>query len=278
MLSYEEMQYVAAFARCGTLTQVAEEFNISQPTITRAMKKAEEVFGIPLFDRTRNSIALNDNGKVAADEIERLLHQTDEMLKRVRAYDRQNRTIMIGTAAAVELPNLIRKVSDAFPEKSITTELRLPEQLVTGLFDNTYQLIILPYEPEDERLFYKKTGEEHLMFYLPEDHPLAREKSLHLADLNGENLLLFSDIGFWSNLVREKMPASRFLVQSDRYSFTELMLNSVLPCFVTDLSIQGQDPKVTHRIAVPIEDPEVNVTYYLACRKSESSAFRKVFA
>ena len=83
MLTYEDMQYFAAFARCGTLTQVAEEYNISQPTITRAMKKAEDVFGVPLFDRTRNSISLNDNGRVAADEIERLLHQSDEMIKRV---------------------------------------------------------------------------------------------------------------------------------------------------------------------------------------------------
>ena len=35
MLSYEEMQYLTAFAECSTLTEVAEKYNISQPTITR---------------------------------------------------------------------------------------------------------------------------------------------------------------------------------------------------------------------------------------------------
>ena len=278
MLTYEDMQYFAAFARCGTLTQVAEEYNISQPTITRAMKKAEDVFGVPLFDRTRNSISLNDNGRVAADEIERLLHQSDEMIKHVRSYDRQNRTIMIGTSAAVELPDLIRKVQMAFPEKAITTELRLPEQLLEGLFGGTYQLIILPGKPDDTRLYSKRSSEEHLMFYLPKDHPFAGRKSLHLVDLNGQNMLLFSDIGFWAKIVREKMPDSRFLVQSDRYSFQELMLNSVLPCFVTDLTMNSAERKDDNRVAVPIEDPEVNVTYYLVCKRSEEPSFRKVFA
>lgn len=95
MLNYEEMQYFASFAETGTLSGVAEQFHISQPTITRAMKKAENEFGVPLFDRTKNSISLNDNGVYAAQEISILLKQTDETLRRVRAYDRANRTISI---------------------------------------------------------------------------------------------------------------------------------------------------------------------------------------
>ena len=111
MLTYEEFQYFAAFARYGTLTEVAEKFMISQPTITRAMKKAEETFGVPLFNRTKNSISLNENGKMAAEEIRLLLKQTDEMIDRVRAYDRASRTITIGTSAALELPGLIGRLS-----------------------------------------------------------------------------------------------------------------------------------------------------------------------
>lgn len=34
MITYEEMKYLVAFADIGTLSEVAEQFNISQPTIT----------------------------------------------------------------------------------------------------------------------------------------------------------------------------------------------------------------------------------------------------
>lgn len=286
MLSYEEMEYVSAFAEYGTLTEVAEKYHISQPTITRTMKKAEEVFDVPLFDRTRNSIHLNQNGRIAAQEITILLRQTDQMITRVRAYDRANRTISIGSAAAVQLPELVGKLSRAFPDKTISTEMKLPEELLSGLLRHIYQLIVLPFDPSErsrkeetgEELFARKIGEEHLMFLLPEQHPLASRKSLRFADLNGENFLLFSEIGFWSEMVHEKMPDSRFLVQTERYSFQELVANSVLPCFFTELALSpDEDPSAYGRVSIPIEDPEANVSYYLTCRKEDRRRYAALF-
>jgi DNA-binding transcriptional LysR family regulator len=273
MLTYEEMQYFVAFAQDGTLTKVAEQFTISQPTITRAMKKAEETFGVPLFDRTKNSISLNECGKLAARELSILLKQTDDVLFRVRAYDKANRTIAIGSAAAVEIPGLIQALTRRFPEKSISTELKMPDELIQGLEQNTYQLIILPYVPESNSYSVRKIGEEHLMFLLPKSHKYAHRKSLSLAEMNGENLLLYSEIGFWADLVRKAMPDSRFLVQNERYSFSELIENSILPCFVTDLT----NTQYKDRVAVPISDEAVNVTYYLVCKKSMRREYAAVF-
>lgn len=130
MLSYEEMQYYIAFAKTGTLSDVAEQYHISQPTITRAMKKAEVVFGVPLFERTENSIRLNDSDALAAEEISLILKRIDEMVGKVRAYDRANRTISIGSGAAVQLPELVRRLAEAYPEKPITTELKKPPELL----------------------------------------------------------------------------------------------------------------------------------------------------
>lgn len=276
MLTYEEMQYFAAFAESGTLTNVAEKFSISQPTITRAMKKAEEVFDVPLFNRTKNSIHLNENGRLAAREIAVLLRQTDQMIDRIRAYDRANRTISIGTAAALPLPGLVSRASSAFPDKPISTEMQIPDVLVDGLEKNRYQFIVLPYKPDEGRYLSRKVGEEHLFFLLPKNHRFARRKSLTLSEMNGENMLLFTDIGFWGEIVRKKMPDSRFLLQSERYSFEELIVNSVLPCFSTDIGMKGHG-SYDNRRAVPISDPEVNVSYYLVCKKENRKEFAAFF-
>jgi DNA-binding transcriptional LysR family regulator len=283
MLTYEEMQYFSAFAECGTLTQVAERFCISQPTITRAMKKAEDVFGVPLFDRTKNRISLNDCGRMAANEVTLLLKQTDDAIARVKAYDRATRTISIGSAAAVELPVLVHSLSTSYPDKAISTELAKPGRLLAGLEDGTYQLIIMPWDPaaDDDaggtsKYYTKKIEEEHLLFLLPDDHPYADRDELSLADMNGENFLLYSEIGFWEDIVRRKMPDSRFLMQNERYSFDELITNSVLPCFSSSLVAENQ-PHIKSRVYIPITDPEVNVTYYLVCRSSAKKEYSMVF-
>ncbi len=276
MLNYEEMQYFASFAETGTLSGVAEQFHISQPTITRAMKKAENEFGVPLFDRTKNSISLNDNGVYAAQEISILLKQTDETLRRVRAYDRANRTISIGSGAAVNLPELIQKLTENYPDKAIASELKKPPELLDGLDKNVYQLIILPFKPDNPDYRSLKIGEEHLMFLLPKNHRFARRKSLSLSELNGENMLLFSEIGFWADIVSRKMPDSRFLVQTERYSFEELIANSILPCFTSDLVVNGREELLGRR-AVTIDDPEVNVSYYLVCKKETAREYSVLF-
>lgn len=272
MLNYEEMRYIAAFAETGTLSGTAERYHISQPTLTRVMKKAEAEFGVPLFDRTKNSIKFNDNGLAAAGEISQILKQTDEMISRVRAYDKANRTISIGTGAAVQLPELVRCLTGAYPEKSISMELKKPPELLDGLEKNIYQLIILPFRPEKHSYWHEKIGEEHLMFLLPEKHPLAGRESLSLSDLNGENMLLFYDIGFWADVVKNKMPDSKFLVQNERYSFEELVANSILPCFTSDLVMDAKQI-YEGRIAIPITDPEVNVSYYLAGKTENKKYF-----
>lgn len=276
MLTYEEMQYFAEFYDSGTLSGVAEKFRISQSTITRAMKKAEESFGVPLFERTKNSIRLNENGILATRKTVYILKSIDEMISVVREYDRTNRTISIGSAAAVPLPELVQRITRAYPEKPISTELKKPQELLNGLEKNIYQLIILPFLPDKSALSCVKIGEEHLMFLLPENHKFAKRQSISLSDMNGENLLLFSDIGFWADIVKQKMPDSQFLVQNERYSFEELIANSVLPCFTSDLVLR-ENRYYAGRVSVPIDDEEVNVSYYLGVKKENRKDYPTLF-
>ena len=94
--------------------------------------------------------------------------------------------------------------------------------------------------------------------------------------MNGENMILMNDIGFW-NFVREKMPDSRFLTQSDSFSFNELVRASSPPSFTTDLAKKYLKTEFT-RIEVPVSDPEASVTYYLVCRQESAKEFHVLFS
>lgn len=107
--------------------------------------------------------------------------------------------------------------------------------------------------------------EEHLAIYVPKNHDLAKYKSVTCDMINGFNCLLFSEIGFWNEICHRKMPASKFLVQTNEFEFLELIRESSLPCFITDLVADSEHP-LENRIAVPTTDDEVNVTYYSICR------------
>ena len=65
MLNLLELAQFVAFAECGTLSKAAEQLHISQPTLTRTMRHVEDAFGVPLFHRSKNHLALNQTGEIA---------------------------------------------------------------------------------------------------------------------------------------------------------------------------------------------------------------------
>ena len=75
MIEIYLLEQLEAFARCGTLSGAAEELHLSQPALTRSMKKLEEEIGAPLFERTKNRMALNENGQAAAEYADRILRE-----------------------------------------------------------------------------------------------------------------------------------------------------------------------------------------------------------
>lgn len=115
------------------------------------------------------------------------------------------------------------------------------------------------------------------MFALPKGHRFARRKSLSLAEMNGENMLLMSDIGFWHFIRTQKMPDSRFLIQNDRFSFNELVEASSLAAFTSDLA-DRTIPVAKDRIRVPVSDPEAVADYYLICRRKHRSRYAALFS
>ena len=63
MIELYELRQFAAFAECGTLSEAAEKLHLSQPALSRNMKKLEEDLGVPLFVCRKNKLEFNENGQ-----------------------------------------------------------------------------------------------------------------------------------------------------------------------------------------------------------------------
>lgn len=264
MLDLLELQQFVSFADCGTLSKAAELLHISQPTITRTMKHVEDAFGVPLFIRGKNKISLNETGEKAVTYARALLTDADEAVRQVQAFDRSLRTIVVESCAPAPfwslLPMLSSEQSGMTISSSINTEAEILKHTLSGACD----IGILPYYAELETISCVPYLQESLSLSVLPAHALSAKESLTFSDMNGFNFLLRSKIGFWDSLCREKMPASKFLVQTDDFAFDELVRESSLPCFTTDLAIsKGIGAPPSGRILIPITDPEANVTYHL---------------
>lgn len=277
MLNLLELEQLAAFADCETLSKAAEKLNISQPTITRTMQHLEDEFGVPLFERTKNHIALNETGWKAVVHAKQLLKDAREAVEDVRAFERSLHTITVSSCAPAPLWRLLPALSDAFPDMTISSAIKNNEAVMDDLKAGECQLAVLSEEfitgvhvsgahvPEahiSEEYTSMPFMKENLAVCVPPTHELAGKKEVSFKELNGYNFLLGIRLGFWDDMCRQKMPASRFLVQTDQFTMQELIRESTLPCFVTDVATYDRDV-YRDRITIPITDREAKVTFYI---------------
>lgn len=275
-MELHQLEQLAAFARYGTLSKAAEALHLSQPTLTRSMQKLEEEFGVTLFRRSKNRLAFHENGKLAAEYAQKILDQTKDMVNLVRAFDRANRTLSFGSCAPMPAVFLAQNAAGLYPDMAVSTEMGDSEALLKGLREGRYQAVILPFRPEGADLHTKAFGTETLFFALPPEHRFAGREGVFMGELDGENILLISEIGFWHGIYKEKMPHSRALLQNERFAFEELVQSSVLPSFVTDVTMRLQGVPGNRKI-VPILDAEASAEYYAACMKADKKKFGGLF-
>ncbi len=269
------LEQLDAVARHGTLLAASEELHITRPSMSRAMKKLEDLIGVELFEHKGNRLVLNDYGRIAADAARRILDSQEEMVTRIRMLERSRRTILLGSCAPGPLFELPSLLSSLYPDRTISTEVRSEVALLKGLEQRVYQLVILVHKPDDPSLCAHPCGSEHLYFSLPKDHRLAGEKAVRLTDMDGESFLMASEVGVW-DAVHQLIPNARYLRQGDIGSLREVVRSSVMPSFVTDLTLRlyGLDDR---RVAVPISDPEARMTYWCCCRKEDEKRYLRWF-
>lgn len=276
MIELYQLEHLLAIASHGTMTKAAQELHLSQSALSRSVQRMEEDLKVTLFQRQKNRITLNPNGELAVEYARKVLAQMDELVARVRAFDRSSHTISVGSCAPAPLWEISPLLSSLYPGMTIASDLKDPDQLRQGLSDGTYQIIVLPFKIEAPDLFTQEYGTERLFFSLPPGHPMSDRKELYFRDLDGETMLLYSHIGFWHQLHLAKMPSTRFLMQDERFTFNELVKSSALPSFISDIVIK-RDGMPPNRVVIPIADPEATVTYYCMCRLEEQKVLAGFF-
>ena len=261
MFELVQLKQLLAIAKYDTLSKASEELLISQPALSRSMQRLEDELQVPLFNRQKNKITFNENGKIALDYAKRVLDICNEMTNHLQTLEKSRHTISIGSCAPAPMWDLADKISKKFPNKTIQSEIKPIEELIKGLLDDKYQVIIANKKLDLPNVKYDEFCHEQLYITLPSTHPLSNKKTVSFDDINGQSLLILSKIGFWFDICKENMPDSMFLEQKELSALNELRKSSDLPSFVTNLTAHMCDNE--NRVLIPFSNKEVNITFYL---------------
>ena len=194
------------------------------------------------------------------------------MVNRVRALDRSSRMLAMGMISPGPMLELNPLLASLYPDMTIATELRTEEELLEGLNQGIYQMIILNHKLEDDGLSCHPCGTERLFFAVPLEHRIAGMAESSFKDMDGESFLMASEVGYWDHIVRQQMSNAHFLLQNGLEALHEIVRASSLPHFATDLTLRlyGRNPQ---RAYVSISDDAAVEHFYCYCRKEDEKKY-----
>lgn len=186
-----QVRYFIALAEVLNFTRAAERCNVTQPSLTRAIRQLEDELGGPLFHRERNNTHLTDLGRTMQPFLAQISANMQAAKSRARDMLQLKRASLdVGlmcTIGPTKLVDLIGGFRRRYPD----VELRLrdgrgqalQDALVTGEID--VAVLGLP-EGLDERLNPVPLFREDFMITFAPGHRFAAMREVPAAELSGE--------------------------------------------------------------------------------------------
>jgi len=197
------LRYFAAVAEEGNLTRAAERLFVSQPALTKQIRRLENQLGLRLFTRSRAGMTLTAAGQALAGATPALLAGFDQALREAKAAaSRAARVLRVGFLAGAA-NEATQEIIAAFGQRrpGWRVEMRAAPWtdptagLASG--DVDVALLRLPF-PGQDRVRTEVLFAEPRWVALPAGHPLAGRDQICFRDLWDEPFVAApAETGWW---------------------------------------------------------------------------------
>lgn len=191
-MELRHLRYFVAVAQALNFTRAAEKLHTSQPSLSSQIRDLENCVGVPLLVRDKRKVALTAAGECFLQDALAILEQAENAKLRARKIVQEDRQLTIGFVPSAEV-NLLPKVLPMFRLRQPDTLIELVSLITTQQEEKIRRgeldvgLMRHPvYSPEID---YLELFDEPLVVVLPVDHPLAHEKEITAAQLDGVNFV-----------------------------------------------------------------------------------------
>jgi DNA-binding transcriptional LysR family regulator len=219
-MDLRHLRYFLAVAEELHFGRAALRLHMAQPPLSQQIRRLEEEIGYPLFLRSSRSVKLTPAGKSLVDRARRTLHKVDEDLEAVRSVARGEVGVLkvgfVGSAMLTRLPSVLDKYRRLYSRVQLHLNELHTSQLIDALRDGSADVALARDAGPAEDLHVEPAFIEPFVVVVPRRHPLAKLKSIPIAQLKDEPFVFFprsagnhaweraiAALGFHPNIVQE---------------------------------------------------------------------------
>ncbi|GHH72509.1 hypothetical protein GCM10018793_09660 [Streptomyces sulfonofaciens] len=246
----EQLEYIEAVTRLGSLRRAAEALHLSQPALSETVRNLERELGVTILDRRRSGARISTEGRELLPHIVGVLEAVDRLRRVADEQHHTSRMIRLGTVNAATVPLLvptIRTFRAAHPGTQVEVVGAQESVIHRELLEGGLDLGLVNYLQGDDKPPGFHTTEllrGRPVACIRSDSPLAARSRISVGDLLGEPLIVMRSGYVMHRYVHRLLEGRgpRFSYSTDGAEMGKLMVaeglgTTVLP----DFSVRG-DP------------------------------------
>lgn len=192
-MELRHLRYFEAVVAAGNVTRAAANLQISQPSLSQAIKELEAELGQQLLVRGPRGSVLTDAGrefsKHAADILQRVPMARDATHRAAQGAGGQLVVAFTGSSTFDVVPRLMQQAREHLPGVSLRLVEMLTDKQVDALHARFVDVAVGRPLVDEPGLASRVIARRSFVVALHMRHPLARRRQVTLADLQGEDLV-----------------------------------------------------------------------------------------
>ena len=187
-LSFRDIEYFLVVGELGHMGRAAAQCGVTQPALSKSIRRLEEETGIRLFDRAARRMSLTSSGLAFVEHARRLQAEYNDAVRHAGELQAgQAGFLRIGatyaTLDSVVMPALAVLLRRR-PALRVSLTVGLSDALCTNVEQGQLDLAVAPvYARQVTALDIFTLGEDVLEIVVREGHPLLEKGSLDFLDL-----------------------------------------------------------------------------------------------
>ncbi|WP_434798567.1 LysR family transcriptional regulator [Terrisporobacter vanillatitrophus] len=178
MLDFKELEYVVSVAKHKNITKASQELYISQPSLSKYIKKLEDTLGTPLFNRIGHTFTLTYAGERYLENAQDILRIRNKINAEISDICKNNKGRLNIAVPSTRGGYMIPETLPIFMEKYPHVEINLIEgpsaNAETALINGDADLAVFNYPVIHPDLEYEILGTEELTLAVSKDNPLSK--------------------------------------------------------------------------------------------------------
>lgn len=192
-------------AETGNMSKAAEKLFISQPALSKSVRKLEEELGISLFEHKKNKIELNDAGELTLLHVNRILDEVEAMKAAAEKQQPLKTSLRLCSNVKGNIRYAFFVLAKRYQETRVDISVMDENQCWKELLDEACDLVFLENPARDEKLKSVYLGMLRGAISVPADDPLAVCSEIRLSDLPDRELYIHQAYGPLTKRLMDRM-------------------------------------------------------------------------